>query len=196
MISIIISAFCFINTSAYSQSPISKALSFDTTLQKFKGFDQKLNFVMEDTTRKDRAQIVLFVYTLTSKVFIKKYISTDSILIESPLLISDSKKIDLKCKNFFNRLFKYQDRFYDLRYAEKGPNFEHLGVVPKTQMWTIRAVRKYRPGASNFVFFGNISIHKYNIPKKQNELFIKDLNEFIQIVMNYTESKIHKGLNN
>ena len=189
----IIYACQIIPLNAYAQSPFSRALAFDTTLQKFKGYDEKFNYTISDSATGHSTDRVLFVYRLNDKIFIKNYMCSDSLLLEYPLLASDSKKLNRQCKIFFRRLFNYQVGFYDSKYIEKSPDKSYFDAIPKVQMWTVRAVRKYKLRRNNFVATGNISMYKYNTSRKYALKFIRDLQQFTQMITNYIEFKCPGG---
>lgn len=178
-----------VHFNAHAQSPISKALAFDSTLQKFKAFDEKFCFTTNDTARNDGTQKVLFVYRLDNVTFIKLYVCSDSLLLEYSLFASDSKKVNRRSKIYFHRLFKYQVGVYDSKHIEKAPDKHYFDAIPKVQVWVVRAERKPKPKRNNFVFVGNISIYKYNIQRRYVLKFTKDLRQFTQLITAYVEEK-------
>lgn len=170
---------------AYAQYPFSRALKFDTTLQKFKGYDEKINLITRDSATGNSIKRVLYVHRLKNTIFIKSYMCSDSLLLEYPLLVSDSKKLNRQCKSYFRRLFNYQAGFYGSKYIEKSPDESYFDAIPKVQIWSVRAVRKYKPHRNNFVFTVNISIYKFNESRKSVLKFTTDLQQFTQRITNY-----------
>jgi hypothetical protein len=178
-----------VHFNAHAQSPFSKALAFDSTLRKFKAFDEKFCFTIDDTVPNDGIQKVLFVYRLNNVTSIKLYVCSDSLLLEYPLFASDSKKVNRRSKIYFHQLFKYQVGIYDSKHVEKAPDKHYFDAIPKAQIWVVRAERKPKPQRNNFVFVGNISIYKYNIQRKYVLKFTKDLRRFTQLITVYVEEK-------
>lgn len=189
LLALTVCLYQIVHFNVHAQSPFSRALAFDTTLRKFKSFDEKFSFTTNDTTANDSTQKVLFVYRLNNVTFIKLYVCSDSLLLEYPLFAADSKKINRCSKIYLHQLFKYQVGVYDSKHIEKVPDKRYFDAIPRVQVWLVRAVRKPKPQRNDFVFIGNIDIYKYNVQRKYVLKFTKDLRQFTQLITAYTEAK-------
>lgn len=178
-----------VHFTANAQSPFSRALAFDSTLRKFKAFDEKFCFTIADTIPNNGTQKVLFVYRLNNITFIKLYVCSDSLLLEYPLFASDSKKVNRRSKMYFHRLFKYQVGVYDSKHIEKAPDKHYFDAIPKVQAWVVRAERKPKPKRKDLILVGNIDVYKYNVQRKYVLKFTKDLRQFTQLITAYVEEK-------